>query len=119
MTGRPPPLVREPLFRLLAINLAIGIAAAVLMTGGLLVLDPHGLRRLILADPSGGAAIALLLFGFVITFGSAAMGTAIMAIGGDAGRGRKGGTGTPAAATLDSQTLAPAPVEARQSARIL
>jgi hypothetical protein len=76
-------LLSVKLFRLLAINLAIGIAAALLMTGGLLLLNPYGLRGLLLADRSGGAAIALLLFGFVVTFGSTAMGTAIMAIGRD------------------------------------
>ncbi len=71
-----PP--RQPLFRLLAINLAIGASAALLMVGGLVALNPYGLRDLILADRSPAAALMLLLFGFVITFGSAAMGTAIM-----------------------------------------
>ena len=70
-----------PLFRLLAINLAAGITLAVLLVGGLLALNPAGLRELILADSSPGTALGLLLFGFVVTFGSAAMGTAIMASG--------------------------------------
>jgi hypothetical protein len=39
------------------------------------------LRDLIFADNSPGTALGLLLFGFVVTFGSAAMGTAIMAMG--------------------------------------
>jgi hypothetical protein len=52
-----------------------------LLVGGLLALNPGHLRDLIVADSHGVAAIALLLFGFVITFGSTAMGTAIMAIG--------------------------------------
>jgi hypothetical protein len=69
---------RVPLFRLLAINLAAGIVLAALLVGGLLALNPFGLRDLILADSSPGTALGLLLFGFVITFGSAAMGTAIM-----------------------------------------
>jgi len=72
---------RQPLLRLLAINLAIGIGAAVAMIGGLMALNPHNLRDLILADQAGGAAFGLLLFGLVITFGSVAMGTAIMALG--------------------------------------
>jgi hypothetical protein len=69
---------RVPLFRLLAINLAAGIVLAALLVGGLLALNPFGLRDLIFADSSPGTALGLLLFGFVITFGSAAMGTAIM-----------------------------------------
>jgi hypothetical protein len=77
--GKSP--LRLPLFRLLAINLAGGVTVAVLMLGGLLALNPHGLRDLILSDHSPAAALVLLLFGFVITFGSTAMGTAIMALG--------------------------------------
>lgn len=70
-----------PLVRLLAINLAIGVAVALIMLAGLLALDPGGLRRLILADTAPVTALALLGFGLVITFGSVAMGTAIMALG--------------------------------------
>jgi hypothetical protein len=73
--------LRVPLFRLLAINLAAGMAVAALLVGGLLVLNPFNLRDLIFADRSPGTALGLLLFGFVVTFGSAAMGTAIMATG--------------------------------------
>jgi hypothetical protein len=73
---------RDPLFRLLLTNLAAGLAAAVLLFGGLLLLNPANLRDLILSDRSPETALLLLLFGFVITFGSAAMGTAIMTMGG-------------------------------------
>ena len=75
-----PRLVREPLFRLLAINVFTGVAAAVLMFGGLLALNTERLRDLILADQSPLIAAGLLLFGLIVTFGSVAMGTAIMAI---------------------------------------
>jgi len=90
MIGRPPTplsLFREPLFRLLAINLAIGVSVAVLLLGGLLALNPQGLRDLIVADRSPLTALGLLLFGFVVTFGSVAMGTAIMAVGRGDGHG--------------------------------
>ncbi|MDB5655160.1 MAG: hypothetical protein JWQ94_2773 [Tardiphaga sp.] len=73
-------LWQQPLLRLLAINLAIGIAVAGLMIGGLLALNPFGLRGLIFGDASPGVALGLLLFGFVVTLGSAAMGSAIMAL---------------------------------------
>lgn len=75
------PLLRMPLFRLLAINLAIGACAAVLLVGGLLLLNPGHLRDLIFADRAPGVAIFLLLGSFLITFGSTAMGSAIMAQG--------------------------------------
>ena len=80
-TPRRFHFLRVPLFRLLAINLAAGTALAVLLVGGLLALNPGGLRDLIFADSSPGTALGLLLFGFVVTFGSTAMGTAIMAMG--------------------------------------
>ncbi len=70
-----------PLFRLLAINLAAGVSVAVLLVGGLLLLNPGHLRDLILADDTPGVALGLLLFGFIVTLGSSAMGTAIMAMG--------------------------------------
>lgn len=80
-TTRKFAFLRVPLFRLLAINLAAGTAVAVLLVGGLLALNPAGLRDLILADRSPATALGLLLFGFIVTFGSAAMGSAIMATG--------------------------------------
>ena len=73
--------LRVPLFRLLAINLAVGVMVAVILLGGLLLLNPGGLRHLIFTDRSPGVAIGLLLFGFIVTFGSAAMGSAVMAAG--------------------------------------
>lgn len=75
-------LLHEPLLRLLAVNVLAGVTAAVLMLGGLLALNPGGLRDLMLADRDGGIALALLLFGLIVTFGSVAMGSAIMALGG-------------------------------------
>ncbi len=84
---RESPL-RQPLLRLLAINAAAGAGVAVVMVGGLVVINPFGLRELILADRSPATALALLLFGFVITFGSAVRGTAIMSLArGDHRRG--------------------------------
>ena len=85
-------LGRLPLLRLLAINLAIGIVAAIVMVAGLMWLNPAHLRDLILADRSGVAAFALLLFGLGVTFGSVAMGAAIMTLGHERRRGPGGGT---------------------------
>jgi hypothetical protein len=42
---------------------------------------PGGLRHLIFTDRPPWVAVGLLLFGFVVTLGSAAMGSAIMAAG--------------------------------------
>ncbi len=101
------PIFRAPLFRLLAINLAAGVALAVLLVGGLMLLNPGGLRHLIFADASPGTALGLLLFGFVVTFGSAAMGTAVMAMGRaadhDKHRGRPAPTAEPARATVQAR----------------
>lgn len=90
MQHRFNPL-QVPLFRLLAINLAIGACAAALLVGGLLLLNPGHLRDLIFADRAPGVAIFLLLGSFLITFGSTAMGSAIMAQGRKQDDGRGGG----------------------------
>jgi uncharacterized membrane protein YedE/YeeE len=85
----PAGLLRQPLFRLLAINLAFGLVIAVLVVAGLLALDAHRLRSLVLGDQSPVVAIGLLLFGFAITLGSWVMGSAIMRLGdGEDGPGR-------------------------------
>lgn len=89
-------LLRLPLLRLLAINLAIGVTAAIAMTGGLMWLNPGHLRDLILADRGGAAAFVLLLFGLIVTFGSVAMATAVMALGRKP-KERKPGGGIPVA----------------------
>jgi len=89
-----PALLRIPLFRLLAINLAIGACAATLLVGGLLWLNPGHLRELIFADRAPGIALVLLLASFLITFGSAAMGSAIMAQGRKEDSGKSGGHGS-------------------------
>jgi hypothetical protein len=90
-TPERPSLLRIPLFRLLAINLAIGACAATLLVGGLLWLNPGHLRELIFADRAPGIALVLLLASFLITFGSTAMGSAIMAQGRKEDGGRGGG----------------------------
>lgn len=87
-------LLRIPLFRLLAINLAIGACAAALLVGGLLWLNPGHLRELIFADRAPGVALLLLLASFLITFGSAAMGSAIMAQGRKEDTDKGGGHGS-------------------------
>lgn len=74
-------LLQVPLFRLLAINLVIGAIIAVLMIGGLLLINPLNIRHMIFSDREPVAVLAVLVFDFFITFGSAAMGTAIMALG--------------------------------------
>ena len=60
----PKSLLREPLFRLLAINLAIGVTVAALMLGGLLALNPAWLARSdrgrpVAAHGSGAPAVRL------------------------------------------------------------
>jgi hypothetical protein len=66
--------------RFLALHLAIGASGAVLVVIGLIVTDAHALGRLIMEDRDPVVAIAMLMIGFVITLGSAAMGAAIMGL---------------------------------------
>ncbi|RAI36838.1 hypothetical protein CH341_30075 [Rhodoplanes roseus] len=92
-------LLRQPLLRLLAVNLAIGLLIAMLAVAGLLALDAHRLRSLVLGDQSPVVAVGLLLFGFAVTLGSWVMGSAIMRLGDDEG-GRD--SGRPVAAPVVS-----------------
>jgi hypothetical protein len=69
-----------PLLRLLAINCAAGIAIAMLALAGLLALNDQ-LRNLIFAGHSPVVALALLGGGFIVTFASVVMGSAIMWLG--------------------------------------
>jgi len=69
-----------PLLRLLGINCAAGTAVALIAVGGLLTLNAQ-LRELILSDHSPAVPLVLLGGGFVVTFASAVMGSAIMRLG--------------------------------------
>ncbi|MXN64323.1 hypothetical protein GR183_05360 [Stappia sp. GBMRC 2046] len=91
-------LAREPLFRLLAINWAIGAFVAGLVTAGLLILDTAGLRTLLANSDDPVVPVAVLFCGLLITLTSAAMGAAIMTLPAkDDGerRGRPRATGQP------------------------
>ena len=69
-----------PLLRLLGVNCAAGVAVAMLAVGGLLALNDR-LRDLIFSDQSPGVALALLSGGFIVTFASVVMASAIMGMG--------------------------------------
>jgi len=63
--------------------LAAGVLAGVIACAGLLAADVGGLRAMMLRDPGGWIALVLLVSGFAVTFGSAALGGAVMALGAD------------------------------------
>jgi hypothetical protein len=71
---------RHPLFRLLAINLVIGLVLGLSVVAGLIAADAHHLRTLLMKDSSGWIFLALLAFGFALTFGSVIMGAAVMSL---------------------------------------
>lgn len=102
-------ILGNPLLRLLVVNWLIGLAATVLVVGGLLLTDAAGLRSLIVRSDAAVPAIALLFFGFLITLTSAAMGTAIMGLpreaSGSGGHGaRRGSRVRPIRVPLPVQT---------------
>jgi hypothetical protein len=82
----------HPVLTLVAINAAGGAAIAVFLVGAILLLDIGQLGTLVAGSDSPVLPVVLLTAGFVVTFSSVAMGTAIMRIG----RGEDGsGGGTP------------------------
>lgn len=66
------------LFKLLLINLAIGVFIALAFLTILIVTDTAGIGTLIWQSSNPILAIILLGVGLCVTFGSAAMGSAVM-----------------------------------------
>jgi hypothetical protein len=71
-------LSRDPLHRLLVVNLLSGALIGVLFVAGLLWTDAYGLRSLMLRDSEGIVALLALTVGSVITSASVVAGSAIM-----------------------------------------
>jgi hypothetical protein len=67
--------------RFLVGHAAIGILVGWLFVAAVVALDIAGLRGLMLRGSDGALALALLTFGVSVTFGSAAMGAAVMGLG--------------------------------------
>ncbi len=68
------------LIRFLLVNCAIGITGGWTLLAAIIVTDTARLRTLIWNEASPEVPIILLAAGFAITFGSAAMGAAVMAM---------------------------------------
>jgi hypothetical protein len=80
--GRMPAAHALPAHvRFLLGHATIGILVGWLFAAALLALDVASLRTMMLRGGDGLLALGLLLFGTTITFGSAAMGAAIMGLG--------------------------------------
>ena len=67
-------------FRFILGHLSVGVVSGWLVLGGVLWFDIGGVGVLLLASPSRGLLVAMLLAVFAITWGSAAMGAAIMSL---------------------------------------
>ncbi len=100
----------HPLLRFLALNLAFGVVVALLALGGLMALDVHGLRHLVLQDQSPLIPLIVLALGFIVTFASSLMGTAIMALG-------ETPSDTPSGTRADATAAVPHGAEARVTTR--
>lgn len=66
------------LLRFLAVNCAIGVAAGWTFLAMLIWQDVAGLRRLIASSSAPEIPAIMLIVMFAITFGAAAMGTAVL-----------------------------------------
>lgn len=82
-TPRPTSLRRDPLMMLLAWNGLAGAVVAVLLTAAVLALDIASLRSLIARSEEPVVPLVLLVFGFLVTLCSVAMGSAVMGLGRD------------------------------------
>jgi len=112
MPEEPPG---NPIARLIVTHWILGSALGVFCAGVLLLLDPLGMRTLLMRSDAMVAGLAMLFIGFGTTFGALVSATAVMMQKKDDDNDRKppsGGKRAPA--------LAPvlAPVRARGAARI-
>lgn len=82
----PPRTPEYEGVRFLLHHVVGGFVGAVAFLALILVFDLAGLRALIFESPHGWVAGALLLFGLIVTFGSVAMGAAVMLLGRDRDR---------------------------------
>jgi hypothetical protein len=85
---------RDPLHRLLAVNGISGAVLAAAFVVALFWLNIAGLGALLGNDREPALVVAVVLFGFVITFASVMMGTAIMMQSGKDDSGDDDGHGT-------------------------
>ncbi len=83
--------IHDRLHRLLAVNVALGVLAALIVVAAILALDTGSLRTLMLRDPGGALALALLATGFAVTAAGAMIGGAVMSLGDEPGGGQGGG----------------------------
>ena len=67
--------------RLLAWHALGGVAVGLMAAAAVVALDVAHLRSLVMGPNGSWVAIAMLAFGFSITFGSATLGAAIMGLG--------------------------------------
>lgn len=70
--------IKNPLFRLLATNYALGMLLGALLVAGLLVFDSGNIRTLALGDSNGIVAVFILLVAFSTMGGAILMGSAVM-----------------------------------------
>jgi hypothetical protein len=78
MTEIPMMMPRDPLHRLLLINGACGAALALAFVAALFLFNVAGLADLLGKDGEPALVAAIMAFGFVITFSSLMMGSAVM-----------------------------------------
>ena len=70
--------IDNPLLRLLAINGVMGAGVGLAVVAALFAFDIAGLREIASQTDSTLVAVILLAAGFVVTFASVAMGSAVM-----------------------------------------
>ena len=108
LAARPPP-ERDPLIRMVIVNLIVGAFMGVAFAALLMAADVAGIRTLILGVSVSLPALALLFGGFAITFGGVVAATAVMLMNEDDDSSGRGGG--------DRFKLEPVPVRVRARPR--
>ncbi|WP_299471540.1 hypothetical protein [uncultured Roseibium sp.] len=110
----PVKLLKDPFFRLLAINAVAGFCIAMLVLAGIFWANIGNLRVLVSTAEDPFLPVLMLAFGLVITLGSVVIGSAIMLLG-----ERNSSGGTPRKLFPFFPTGSPLPVRAEARRRTL
>jgi len=102
------------LFKLLARNLVLGTLAGWISLTALIISNTAGLYELVFTSSNPLLPLILLAFGFTLTFGSLAMGAAVMMLPYDRGAGNDRGMKMPTLLAHWSEQL-----QNKQRARVL
>lgn len=110
-------LPKDPLFRLFVINGFAGLCIAILVLAGIFYANIGNLWVLVQSDENPIVPVLMLAGGLFVTLGSVVIGSAIMLLSSDTGRGTPGGGNPHRGTSSEAQVPVLVPVRAQTRRR--